>query len=166
MNEVRIPYKANKLILIFLILVSCGFAVFLGYTALNNNSGLIIMDLITLGVEGSTRFFWAASLFFGFLAMTSLLTFLKNIKAEREIVITDSSITSPKSGLSNQDITVNYADIRNISVQNIAGTKMLQIDHPAGKLSIPNSMVPSKRAFEELIAAVESRLGAHRSIES
>jgi len=62
--------------------------------------------------------------------------------------------------MSNQDVTVQYSDISNITVQSVPGSKFLQIVHPGGKLSIPNSMLPNKAAFEELISTVETKLGA------
>jgi len=74
-----------------------------------------------------------------------------------EIVITNESITSPKSGFSKQNVTVNFSDITGINMQTIQKTKILNIQHLGGKLSIPNSMLPSKALFEELVSQLQTR---------
>ena len=158
MNEVRIPYKPNTILFIFVILFFGACAGIAGNEAISNDRGLILNG-INLSPQQATLFYWfiaGSSLLF---VLAAVVTLVKGIGSNREIVISDHSITSPKNGLSNTDITVYFCDITNMRIVTVQTTKILTIDYSGGKsLSIPNSVLPNKQAFEELILQVQTRV--------
>jgi len=157
MNEVRIPYKPNKIIFILTIVFFGVCSVVMVNAAATNNRGLILNRIIEFSPQGATMFYWviaAAALAF---VLFGLLALVKSMKSKREIVITNDSITSPKSGFSKRSITVRFSDIIGIHMQTIQKTKVLKIEYQGGKLSIPNSMLPNKASFEELVSELRAR---------
>lgn len=158
MNEVRIPYKPNKIIMILAIAFFGACAGFMADIAANNDRGLILNRVIELSPQNATIFYWviaSASMVF---VVVGFFALVKSFFTNREIVITETSITSPKSALSKLDVTVNFSDISNVTIQTIQRTRILNIKYSGGKLSILNSMLPNKAAFEELVSQVQARV--------
>lgn len=158
MNELRIPYKPNKMIFITGIAFSGIGAGLMGYVAATNDRGLILNGILEFSPQGATIFYLVMAAAATAFVLIAFLALAKFAVSEREIVISEFSITAPKSGLSKLDITVNFSDITDISIQTIQKTKILNIDHTGGKLSIPNSMLPSEQAFDGLVSELQSKL--------
>ncbi len=157
MSEVRIPYKPNKIIFLLAIAFFGVCAGIMGNVAASNDRGLILNGIIEFSPQGATIFYWVISFLALAFVLVGIFALVKSMFSKREIVITNDSITSPKSGFSKQNITVNFSDITGISMQTIQKTKILNIEYPGGKLSIPNSMLPSKASFEELVSQLQKR---------
>ena len=157
MSELRIPYKPNKVIFILATSLFGVCAGIMGKVAATNDRGLILNGLLEFSPQGATIFYWvitAAALGF---VVAGTLALVNSMFSNREIVVTNDSITSPKNGLSKQNVTVNFSDITGINMRTIQKTKILSIEHVGGKLSIPNSMLPSKASFEDLVSQLEAR---------
>jgi len=90
--------------------------------------------------------------------LVGVAALIKSFTSKREIIISDTFITSPKSGFSKLDITVKFSDVTNVTMQTVEKTKILNIDYVDGRLSIPNSMLPNKQAFEELVSHIQVKL--------
>ncbi|HAS6997775.1 TPA: hypothetical protein I7280_23385 [Vibrio parahaemolyticus] len=158
MNEVRIPYKPNKIVFILAIAFFAACAGFMGNIALTNDRGLILNRIIEFSPLGATNLYWAVTIAALSFVLVGTLALIKSMFSNREIVITNESISSPKSGFSKQDVTVNFSDITGVNMQTIQKTKILNIEHLGGRLSIPNSMLPNKASFEELVSQLQSRV--------
>jgi hypothetical protein len=158
MNEVRIPYKPNKIIFILAIAFFGVCAGIMGNVAVTNDRGLILNRIFQFSPKGATIFYWVIAGVALAFVLVGLLSLARSIVSTREIVITETSVTSPKSGFSKLDVTVNFSDITNVSLQTIQKTKILNIEYRGGKLSIPNSMLPNKKEFEELISQLQTRV--------
>jgi hypothetical protein len=130
----------------------------MGNVALTNDRGLILNRIIEFSAQGATIFYWVVAIAALAFVLVGILALIKSMFSNREIVITNESITSPKSGFSKQDVTVSFSDITGINMQTIQKTKILNIEHLGGKLSIPNSMLPSKTSFEELVSQLQTRV--------
>ena len=158
MNEVRIPYKPNKTVFLFAVAFFGVCAGVMGNVAITNDKGLLLNRIFEFSPQGATIFYGViagASLVF---VLVGLLALVKSVTTKREIVISDTSLTSPKSGFSKIDVTVDFSDVTNVALQTVQKTKILNIDHPGGRLSIPNSMLPNKQAFEELVSLLQTRI--------
>lgn len=158
MNEIRIPYKPNKIIFIVIITFFAICAYLIGNIASTNDSGIIINRIFEFSIQNTTIFYWIMSGASSLFVVTGVFVLIKSIVSDREIVISETSITSPKSGFSKLDIMVNFSDITNITIQTIQKTKILNIEHTNGKLSIPNNMLPSNQVFEELFLKLNSKI--------
>jgi len=158
MNEVRIPYTPNRLIFISAILFFGLCAGGMGYVAFTNEQGLILNRIFEFSVEGASIFYWVVSSTSLIFVLAGILVLAKSFTAEREIVISEEHITSPKSGFSKKSIVVKYKDIISITIQTVQKTKIINIVHKGGKLSIPNTMLPNKQAYESLLNQLQSRI--------
>jgi len=158
MNEVRIPYKPNKNIFLFVVVFFGACAGVMGNVAITNERGLILNRIFEFSSQGATIFYWVitgAALVF---VLVGLLALAKAFTSKRQIVISETSLTSPKSGFSNIDVRVNFSDISNVTLQAIQKTEILNIEYLGGKLSIPNNMLPNKQAFERLVSLLNTRV--------
>ena len=144
--------------MIFVIVFFGACTFFMGNEAATNEQGLILNGIIEFSTKGATIFYWAiAASSLAFVVLGFLLLII-SISSKREIVITEDSITSPKSGLSKQNITVHFSDITGMYIQTVNKTKILNIEHHYGKLSIASSMLPSKTQFDELVSLIQARV--------
>lgn len=130
----------------------------MGNVALNNDRGLILNRVIELSQQSATIFYWVITFAALVFVLAGLMILITSLTSNREIIITASSITAPKNGFSKLSITVNYVDITNINTQIVQKTKILNIVHRNGKLSIANSILPNKAAFEELVSQLQIKV--------
>ncbi|MGK0290937.1 MAG: hypothetical protein ACI86H_002400 [bacterium] len=84
----------------------------------------------------------------------SFFIMMKSIKQKRAVIVTNSSISAPISGISKKTVLIQYQDITNIEVQKNQGQQYLNISHPDGTLIIPQIMLPNKKSFELLVEQV------------
>ena len=93
MNEVRIPYKPNKIIFLLAIAFFGACAGIMGNVAATNNRGLTLNRIFEFSPQDATIFYWVitgAALVF---VLVGLLTLAKSITLKREIVISKTSLT-------------------------------------------------------------------------
>ncbi len=157
-QEVRYPYKPKLIVFILSIAFFVACAAVLGYVAATNDRGLILNGIIKFSENGATIFYWCLAGASVLLALFGVLGLVKGITSKREVLATQEAISAPKSGVSNKIITINYSGIIDLNVQVIQKQKFLNIFYSEGKLSIPQSMLPSKKAFEELADFVVSKV--------
>ena len=158
MKEVRIAYKPNKAVFLLAVAFFGVCAGVMGNVAMTNDRGLVLNRILEFSPRGATIFYWVitgASLMF---VLVGIWALAKSVTMKREIVVSETSLTSPKSGFSKVDVTVDFSDVTNVSLQTVQKTKILNIDHAGGRLSIPNSMLPDKRAFQELVLVLQARV--------
>lgn len=158
MNEVRIPYKPNPLIFLFATLFFGAAAGGMSYAAITNDRGLILNGIISLSEQGATRFYWGVAGTALAFVITGLAVLIRGMSSPKEICISDTKISAPKSAFSNTCEVITYMNITNVSVQTIQGTRLLHIDHQGGRLSIPGSMLPTKRALDDLETDLKNRI--------
>ena len=163
MNEVRFPYKPSKVPYIIGILLYGACTSIAGNEAISNNGFIIDRGFILESLNLSSQ---EATLFYGVIAGGSLLLVLKvafflvklTTISNREIVISNDSITLPKSVDSDINITVYFCEITNITLEAIHGTIFITINYSGGKkLIIGEGLLPNKQSFEELYLQLLSR---------
>ena len=158
MQEIRYPYKPKTIIFVLIIALSGTAAAVLAYIAATNDRGLILNGIIEFSENGATIFYWclagAAVLFIVF----GSIILVKGITSKKEVIATQEDIAAPKSGVSNKIITISYSEIIDLDIQKVQGQRFLTIFYSEGKLSIPQSMLPNKKAFEELADFVANKV--------
>lgn len=154
MEEKRFPYKPNILGVLFATLCFGGMSTFIGFSAINNDRGLILNGIIEFSEGSATILYWIISLFFGGITILLILTLINSLTLKREIIIQKNKIISPKNGYSRNNEAVNFMDISEIYIEEIQKNISLIIKHKKGKLVISNQMLPNKEAFAELTKIV------------
>jgi len=139
------------------ILFFTGCTLVLGNVALSNDRGLILNRIIELSKENATIFYWCVTAGSGLLVATGLLGLISGLTSKKEIVLSENGISAPRSGISKKIISVKYSDITELTMQAVQKQRFLNIIHPGGKLTIPQSMLPNKQAFEDLVKIVSKR---------
>ena len=80
------------------------------------------------------------------------------LSSKKEILLSSNNISAPKSGISKKIVTINLKDVTDVNIQSEQKQKFLNIVYQNGKLTIPQSMLPNKKLFEELTELVVSRI--------
>ncbi|MBI3561819.1 MAG: hypothetical protein HY080_08895 [Gammaproteobacteria bacterium] len=158
MNEVKFPYKPNVVIMILSTVTMASIALGLGYIAKTNDRGLILNRVIEFSVEGATIFYGCLAVACGVLAIFGVIATIIGLTTKKEILLTRSSISAPKSAISKKILTIPFKDVTKINIQTVQKQKFLHIIHARGKLTIPQNMLPSKKLFEELTTLIASRI--------
>ena len=158
MDTLSYPYKPKPLTMLLsaAFFVVCGLV--LANSALTNDRGLTLNGVIRMGEVGATVFYWALTVFsFAFVGF-ALYALLKGSRADKQVILTPTSVSAPQSNISSRVIELAYSDIYELDIQKISGQQLLNLHYPGGKLSIPRSMLPNKKAFEELTDTLAQRL--------
>lgn len=158
MNEVRFGYKTKPFLTILIIIVLAITAFIFSQTALDNDAGLGYRS-IELSVNGATIFYWFLTGLFLVFTIFWIRGYLVGRSKKREIILDDSGITSPKSGLSKKTVNVKYSDITNMDISEESGHTMLKIHHGGKTLYIPRAMLKDKESFSELTQILVEKTG-------
>jgi hypothetical protein len=135
-------------------------AFFMGREATLNDRGLVINGLIHLGPSGATIFYWCIAAIGAAFVAIGVPALLVGLFSSRRITLTATEISAPKFGFSRAATVVKLANIQHMRVQVVQKQRFLNLLHTNGKLTINESFLPSRAAFEELCAAIASRVPA------
>ena len=135
-------------------------AVYAGYSALANERGLIINGLVQLEREGATTFHWVMAAVSAAFVAVALPAFLLGLFSSHRVTLTADEISAPKYAFSREATTVKLSDIKDLTVQVVQNHRFLNIEHPGGKLTINDSFLPDKSAFDKLCSAIAERANA------
>jgi hypothetical protein len=158
MNEIRFPYKPKIVALLVSIAFFVGCGSILANVALNNSRGLILNGIVELSADGATIFYWCLTVASGIFVLVGAIAICFGLATKREIIFTRDGITSPKGGVSTKIISVSFSEITDLNIQSVQKQRFLNIFHRGGKLTISQSMLPDKQAFDELVSLVAARV--------
>ena len=144
------------MLLASLFFLACGAG--MAYSALTNEQGLIINGIITLGPDGATIFYWVIAVLSAVFVLGGLWAIIVGLTSDRTLTITEDGIRAPKSGYSRQYVTINFPDIFKVSIQTVSKQRFITLLHRTGKLSIAQSMLPDKEAFEEVVRIITQKV--------
>lgn len=155
MQEMKFLYKDMMrywvIVTIFLAVLSAS----LFYKATHNTKMLSINYGKPFSVEGTTDiYFFSAFLTasFMFMGMCCIQQANRREKIQRYITLNDSTISLPKNISSNEIITINYSDIKNIAINSYNKKPVtLSIYYNGGQVGIHKSVV-SKNDFKQICA--------------
>ncbi len=160
MNELRYTYKPNpfKTFAVGLLIVLGAAAI--GYHASTNEKGLIINHMIHLYKDTATNFYWLIALLLGGCGVWIMFKVVKGDHSQKELILSDSYMSVPKSLLSKEIITIPYADIKNLNVQKISNSNFINIFYSQGKLSIPGNFYFKNDQFKEFMEMLVNKINA------
>jgi len=173
MKEVRYTYRPNvTAFLLRTILFSVG-ALGLGYTARNNDSGLLLKPLIDLSVTETNILYWclalAAAIFviFSLLALIEAISkgLIRDLVVKNEVVLTPTTLSMTDRNQNNEKITLNYSEIYDINIQETNGQCFFNIYYydnnvyyNDNKLTIVQRMLSDKKTFYELVNSISKKV--------
>jgi hypothetical protein len=157
MEILSYPYRPRPGIMLLGCVFFGAIALLMSRQAMTNDRGLIINGLIRLEPGGATNFYWGLAALSAAFVAVALPAFFVGLLSSHRVVLTSTDISAPKYGFSRKPTVVNLSDIRGQSMQIVQGHRLLNIYHVNGKLTITESFLPNKAAFEELCTAIAQR---------
>lgn len=133
-------------------------ALFMAHTALTNDRGLVINGLIRLAPNEAAIFYWGVAIVSAAFVVVALPALAVGLLSTQRVTLTDSEISAPKFAFSRTPVVVRLADVLRLSMQEVHRQRFLIIHHAHGKLTITESCMPNRMAFEELCSAMASRV--------
>ncbi len=152
------PYKPRIIFVLGAVLFFGAIAAMFTNEALTNDRGLIINGIITLGPGGATIFYWVMVGACAVFVFGGLWAIIMGLTSDRRLTITEAGIRAPKGGYSKQYMSINFSDMFKVTVQSVNKQRFLTLHHKDGKLSIAQSMLPDKEAFEEVVRMVTQKV--------
>lgn len=160
MHEKRIPYKPRVWIFLLCTLFFGACTAWLGYMALNNDRGLILNNIFEMSISGATIFYWVLTALSGIFVLGGLWGIASGLLSKKELVLTDDTLSMPKSPMSGKIVKLQYSEILDLSYQSVQQEEFLNIMHSGGKLTISKNMLPSKKVFEDVMNFIASKVPA------
>lgn len=133
-------------------------AIFLAKAALDNNRGLIINGIIELSENGATNFYWILCFLSSCFVIAAIALIFHRLKFRQRIALTSTGIILPASRWSAQEKFIEYQNISNLLLTKVNHQKFLEVLHSEGKSIINASMMPSRKAFEEISNALSKKI--------
>lgn len=143
-------YKLSMIQGLFVLLLFGLFTYFGLSQAMHNDRGLIINHIIELSASMATYFWWGIAMLSLLFTILGLVMVIKSLQAPSFITLYDTSMTVPKRPISNTLLTIEYSDIKMMSVNKISWVHTLQIEFLDGKVVIPESNFVNKTAFKDM----------------
>jgi hypothetical protein len=162
-EAVGYPYKPKPRNLVFVCLFfgACSLATF--GEAMTNRRGLILNGVFHFSVQGATAFYWTVCAVSGVFVAFGLLRLIVGFKNGPPLMLTDTHIAAPAVGFSKEPKTVNFTDIKRMTVSTVYGQRFLNVYHSGGTLTITQSLLPNPAAFDELCSTLARRAPASAS---
>ncbi|HYH79130.1 MAG TPA: hypothetical protein VEX86_05015 [Longimicrobium sp.] len=158
MDTLEYPYRANTRT----ILVAMAFfgvcAAVMAHAAVTNDRGLIINGVISLGVDGGTRFYWGVAATAALFVAAGALGLRAGRSNPMVVRLTPTHFSAPKHAFVKEPTSIPLSNVNDIAVTTIHKQRLLTVYHPNGTLSVAQSMLPSSAAFEELHALLAARV--------
>lgn len=158
METLSHPYRPKPWIMALVVAFFGAGAFFMGRVARQNDRGVVINGLIHLDSAGATVFYWCVAGIGAMFVVIGMLAFLVGLFSSSHLMLTATELSLPRFGFSRTATVVKLTDIRQLTTQVVQKERFLNVFHTRGKLTISESMLPSRAAFEALCDAIEKRV--------
>ena len=153
----KYPYKPQKLTL-FLGIPFFGCAAwFLAHEAQLNDQGITLVFIrhiieLTLDTNQATYLLWGLAVLSALIALLCLYGLYLSLTSKAELVLTDTSITIPTTGIFSckKGRTIHFTDIHSLEILTINKIPFLRIVDSKGKMDISSSLLPKKTIIDEI----------------
>ena len=159
MELAEYPYKPKTLSALLVMLFFGACAVFIGNQANTNDRGLIIDRVIELSAPQATIFYWVLTGLCGVFVLLGLMMLVISFAAPRSVLLTEDSLISPKPFFSKKNIVIRYTAITKLALKQVKHQHFLMVHYAGKKISIPQSLLPNKAAFDELYTKLSNNVG-------
>lgn len=162
METLRYPYRPKTWVMALAGLFFALCAVVLGYMARDNDRGVLINGLISLDTDQASIFYWVMCVLSIGFVVASLFGIVMSLREPREVMVDSTGVTVPAGRWSSDTVTIPFASITDLRIQQVQSQKFLIIRHSDGKHSVVRSMMPSRADFETFAEAVIARRARNR----
>jgi hypothetical protein len=131
--------------------------IFMGYSALTNEQGLIINHNFELSPNGATWFYWILTGSFSCFVAVAGFTLVARITLAHRVAYNETCLFVPRSHWSNDEICIPFNQISQLTPSVMYGQSLLKIVHDGGTSTLADSMFPTKDNFQECCAVIVQR---------
>jgi hypothetical protein len=157
LDTLEFPYKPKPRIMLIGALLFAALGGFAAMEAMTNERGLVLERLIHLSPQGATIFYWSLAAACALLVPLGLASFAAGFVGRRYVRLTSTELSAPRFAWSKSNTVVALADILDIAVQSVQKQRFLHVHYRGGRLTINQSFLPSRDAFEQLREAIVAR---------
>jgi hypothetical protein len=155
--EFRYGARLSPMLVLALLFTACAAA--MAYAGAASGRGLVVGNLVSLAPrEGLLAFVVVAGGAVIFV-IGSVALVVRN-RNPRVVRLTDAELSAPRNGLAREATVIPLHTVREIEVVQARGQRLLQVRHPAGELTIFESLVPNAAAFDALRDALVASVRA------
>lgn len=149
-------YGSKPWLLLLCVVMFGGMTVGLWFAAGSRPEEVRILTAEFYGTQGVVILYilCAASAAF---TVFGLVAFIASFKMDRKLILTEDSLTLPKSPLRRIPSSVRFADITALKPQNVMGQQMLEIIAATGKLTIAKQALRGKGNYEKVVDYITTR---------
>lgn len=158
MNEIIYPYKPKLFPFILIILFMLAVSVGMGYAAAHNQKKLLLFHTIHLSTQQANVLYGLFSVLFVMTALWLVVWIVRFTRSQQTVILAEDGITVPTAGISHKVVTIKFADITYYDVNANKGKRFVTVLHKNGKLSIFQSFLPHRQAFDELVTIISDRM--------
>lgn len=148
------PYHPRPVAMFLSTLLVLGATLFMGYSALTNDRGLILNGLLHFDPGGATVFYWLITLIifggFVFLSRSLFVTVLSSPTLE----VTDGYISAPPTAASRNNVVVKFSEIQRLRLFEHRGYRFLDLEYGDNTLRIRERFLPDQATFESVFNAI------------
>ena len=165
-EQLEFPYKANAWTMLAGMAFFGACAAGMASAALNNDRGLLLNGIIEFTPDGATRFYGAIAIVSALFVVGAIMMLVLSFTSPGSVRLTAAELYAPGTGFGRKPKAIPLHEIVDIGVQTIQRQRFMNVYHRGGKLSLAQSMLPSKEAFEELHGALVASLRRRRGVTS
>lgn len=128
--------------------------------ATDNDQGLVLNGIVTLGVQGATWFYLAlgaaCAVFVG-LGLAGL------VMPARTLVVGEHEASVPSGFMARNTTRVVFADVVDVSETNVSGTRMFTMHQASGNGVVNNRFLRDRATYEEVKQLLLNQIEAARA---
>ncbi len=157
MTTIEYPYKPRAWVMVGVVAFFALCGAVMAYTAITNDRGLIL-DGIPLSPRGATIFYSVVASLSVLLALAGLAGLVAGLTSEKRLRLTPTELHLPGRPWSRTTTVVPLGEIVDVGLQSVHKQRFLMVRHRGGTLSIAESLLPGRAAFEEVGQALVARM--------
>lgn len=157
MTTLSYDYKPKAWIMLLAVVFFGICTVVIGNMAINNDRGLILNRLFEFSQSGAAVFYWILTICCVGLTLAGIWGVLNSFGTPKQVVLSEASITAPKSAVSNVIIEIPYAEVFDIVDQKVQKQVFLVVHGQNTKITIAKSALADNEEFEQMRNALIER---------
>jgi len=149
-EERKYKYSANGLMIFLGLLMFGGCSLLFYYKAINNDSALIINNIIQLDINKANIFYWLMFTLSILMTLMFLAGIYFKIKETNYLIIDNSKIIIPPIGFRRKFTEIPFTKISELDETKVNGNHILTLYFEDEKRDIASSLLKNKKKYLEI----------------
>jgi hypothetical protein len=150
-------YRVPATRLILGLLFCLAFAIGMGYVALANREGLILLRVLTFSANGATVIYWSFAALLLVAAAMFCVLLARTWKGAVSIVVDDTKIIAPAASLKGELLSIPFSTISGLGAHTIQGQEFVTINSSVGQARVMSAGFRNAGEFQKFKRALAER---------